>query len=1051
MRKTQSIFRIYSGVTYSLILLFTLLSFTSLAQQPNNAIEGTVTDEKENPLPGVNIFEKGTSNGTITNVNGKFRIVTKNKEVTLSFSFIGFQKQQQVIKDFNKPVNISLIEDASNLNEVVVIGYGTQTKRTITSAITSIKADDLSGYVGSSIEQSISGLVPGVRIQTSDATPGGDLNIEVRGISTVTAGAQPLFIVDGIPMDGGLGSINPDDVDNIQILKDAASTAVYGSRGANGVFLVTTKRGKIGVPTVSFNLTTTVAQAQREYQVMNTPQLLDYYKDRAINNKYLYTTNTTQDFFPFNENLNTNWQDAIFQNALQQKYNLSISGGDKNLSYRFSGEYFDQQGILIYTGMKRFTFRSNIDATLSKWAKVSVNFSPSFNTTRKTREGGEGSNSVIRTAIAMYPFFPVYLPNGDYFSTLDYNQAPNNYLTDLDPTTGKYTTLGNSPLANNLDNPVRIAKDYKDITEQDRFNGRINFEFTFAKGLIFKPSLAIDALSSDNSIWYPASIGKNRTDSESSTTMRRKMMWINENILTYQTQIGDHSIVAMGGVTFQSTVNKSLLASAYRFTTESLPYINGGVVNNGSFDKTEDRMLSYISRISYDYKKKYIFQGVLRADGSTRFGINNKFGYFPSVSGGWAISEEKFMAPVKNTISELKLRASWGLTGNNAIGDYNYENKLSQTKYVLDNTAISGWSPSNIGNPNLKWEVSNQLNMGLDLGLFSNRIFMQLDLYRTVTSDMLLNTIVPSTLGVSRMLQNIGSIENKGIEFNILSRNIEGKFKWTTSFNISANRNKVLALGIESEMIPDGINESNVTKVGYPVGMFYGCVFGGIYKSMDEINALRNNPHSGLAFDPNVRPGDAKWYDLNGDGLYDDNDRTIIGNPYPLFNAGMTNTFSYNNFQFSFQLNSQYGNQIYNYSLQQLIRPNTSSNLSIKVVDRWRSEDNPGNGIVDRATTTNDIAPSTEQNKFTNRMLEDGSYLSIRNIQLVYTFKKKLVNKIKLQGLTTSINIDNLYTFTKYSGLNPESNSIRTTTAPGIDRMGYPISRNYSLSFKATL
>ena len=1039
-----------------LIIAFSLFGASSYignvyAQNAKQFATGTVVDEQGQPIPGVNVLCQNTNFGATTAMDGTFRIQTKGGNPKLEFSFIGYQKQEITVKDHKKTIKVILVEDGYMLDETVVIGYGTQTKRTITSAITSIKSEDLSGYVGSSIEQTIAGLVPGVRIQTSDATPGGNIDVEIRGIGTVTAGSAPLFIVDGIPMEGGLSSVNPDDVANIQILKDAASTAVYGSRGANGVVLITTKRGEDSKPRVTISATTTIAQAQHKYEVMNTAQLLEYYKDRGLNDRYRYTTNQNQDYFPFDENLNTDWQGAIFQNAVQQKYNVSVAGGSKNLSYRLSGEYFDQEGILICTGMKRFTFRSNFDIRFNKWAKVSVNFAPTFISQKKTREGGEGSNSVIRTAISMFPFFPVTLPNGEYFTTLDYNQAPKNSTDARDPDTGKFAEISKSVLADNQDNPVRIAQEYKDQTSLNRLTGGVNFEFILAKGLTFKPSLAIDVTSSENSIWYPASIGKNRTDSEASTTMLRKLMWINENILSYQKEFGNHNLNAVGGVTIQSNQFRRLYTTAYRFATESLPNINGGVINGGAYDKTEDRMLSYVGRVTYDYKRKYMVQGVFRADGSSRFGKNNKYGYFPSISAGWAVSEEDFMKPLKKVVSEIKLRGSYGLSGNNSIGDYNYETKMTQQSYISNGGVVSGWSPSNIANPNLKWEVSKQTNLGIDIGLFHNRIFMQLDLYKSITSDMLLNTIVPSTLGVSRMLQNIGSVENKGVEFNIISRNLTGKFKWTTTFNISANRNKVLALGLDSEAITDGVAESNITKVGYPLGMFYGNVFGGMYQSMEEIQALRNDPYSGLAFDPNVRPGDCKWYDLNGDGLYDDNDRTIIGNPYPRFNAGLVNTFSYRNFAFSFQLNGQYGNQIYNYTLRETLRGNYNSNLSIKVVNRWRSPESPGNGLADRTYTSNDVRPTTEVSKFTNRYLEDGSYLSIRNIQLSYTFDKKMLRKTFLNDMVVSFNIDNLHTFTKYTGLNPEANTFRTATAPGIDRTGYPLSRNFTLGLKVTL
>ena len=438
MKNIISIRILFFIIVFSIFEVSSYTGGSTYAQNARTFATGIVVDEQGQPIPGVNVLCQNSSYGTTTTMDGTFKIQMKGKNPILEFSFIGFQKQEVAIKDPKKLIKVIMVEDGYMLDETVVIGYGTQTKRTITSAMTSIKSEELSGYVGSSIEQTISGLVPGVRIQTSDATPGGDINVEVRGIGTVTAGAAPLYIVDGIPMEGGLSTINPDDVANIQILKDAASTAVYGSRGANGVILITTKRGENAKPIVTINAATTIAQIQHKFELMNTAQLLEYYKDKGLNDRYRYTTNQNQDYFPFDENLNTDWQDAIFQNAIQQKYNLSIAGGGKNMRYRISSEYFDQEGILICTGMKRIAFRSNFDIKLNDWAKVTVNFAPTFINQKKTREGGEGSNSVIRTAISMYPFFPVRLPNGEYFSTLEYNLAPKN---STDPRAVSYTHL----------------------------------------------------------------------------------------------------------------------------------------------------------------------------------------------------------------------------------------------------------------------------------------------------------------------------------------------------------------------------------------------------------------------------------------------------------------------------------------------------------------------------------------------------------------------------------------------------------------------------------
>ncbi|GHV00169.1 SusC/RagA family TonB-linked outer membrane protein [Bacteroidia bacterium] len=1055
------------------LLIATPLAGWGQAASPEE-ITGMVTDQNGAPLPGVVVNIPDQNRTSVSDRTGTFQITpaTRGQSVNLSFSFLGYlTNNMQAAPGSN--ISVKMESDVMMLDEVVAIGYGSQTKREITAAITSINAEDLSGFVGSSIEQSIAGLAPGVRIQTSDATPGGDIDIEVRGVGTVNAGAQPLFVVDGVPYDGGLSSINPDDVESIQILKDAASTAVYGSRGANGVFIITTKKGKAGTPVVSVNTTTTIAQAARKFQVMSTPQLLEWLNDKSVSDRYRYTTNQSQDYYPFDAGLNTDWQDAVFHNAVQQKYNISVSGGVKDLTYRVSAEYFDQPGVVIYTGMKRATFRANIDYNVRKWLKMGFNIAPSSTGVRKTREGGPGSNGVIRTALVNYPFFPVYLPDGSFFSLSEYSLAPsaNAIVAGVDPDTGKFpdSSLSGSPLQKSEDNPVFIAREYKNLANAFRTTGNTYLLFNIAKGLTFKPSFSIELWSQTQSEWYPSSIGKTRTDSSASLTSARRRMWMSENILTWDKSLGNHKLSLMGGVTWQSIENEVSRTSAYKFATMSLPSINGGIVNGGSYDDNPEHLNSFVSRASYNYKRKYLLQAVFRIDGSTRFGPNYQYASFPSVSGGWVMSDEKFMRGIK-WLSELKWRASWGIAGNNNIGLWNYQTKMGQKTYVIDGQIAAGWAPDNIGNPNLRWEKSVQYNAGVDLGLIRNRVYIQFDIYRSTTEDMLLNTTVPGTLGVTRMLQNVGSVRNDGIEFNIVSRNLTRKLQWTTTFNISANRNEVLALGIDSEAIYAGDNESNITKVGYPMGMFYGRVFGGIYQSQAEIDALRNDPYSGLAFDPNVRPGDCKWYDLNGDGVYDDNDRAIVGNPYPLFIAGMTNTFRWRNFTFSFQLNGQYGNQIYNYALHQLLdNGNTGMNKSILLVDRWRPG-HPGNGIADRTTTSNDVKPTADMNKFSNRLLEDGSYLTIRNMQFSYAFDKRLIKKISLQSLVLSFNVDNAYTFTRYTGLNPESSSERSAavagdrqesttpvassatrastspTSPGIDRMGYPISRNYSLT-----
>lgn len=1045
-----------SGLISALLLALAVMLPAKYASAQNasgpRTLSGAVKDKDGEPMAGAQIYLKGATRGVVSGKDGSYKIDIPAGRQMIVVTYVGYKQVEQEVAPSLTKLDITLEEDAMMLDDAIVVGYASQTKRSVTSAISSIKAGDISGYAGSSLTQSIAGLVPGLRISTVDATPDGDVDVQVRGIGSVTSGTQPLYIVDGIPVDGDLSSINPDDVDNIQVLKDAASTAIYGSRGANGVLLLTTKRGKEGKTQVSFNAGVTMSQAQRHFQVTNTAQLLDFLKDSNTNLRYQYTTNDSQDYFPFDPNLDTDWQDAIFRDAWSQKYNISVSGGGKDTRYRVSGEFFDQPGVVIFSGMRRYSFRANFDVKLGKKANMSVNFSPSATLSRKTREGGEnGSNGVIRSAIAMYPFFPVTLPNGEYFSMIEYNRAPSDQALTAgrDAETGKFSSLTSNSLADNIENPVLIAEQYQNRSRTNKVSGGINFDFELLPGLLFKPSLSFQTSAASQNEWYPESIGKNRIDSYASSVSKRSLMWQNENIVTYGRQLGYHDLSLVGGFTVSQTTTEYLSATAYKFASTALPNINGGTINGGKYDYLDDRMVSFLARAGYSYRDKYLLTAIFRADGSSRFGSNYPYGYFPSVSAGWVVSEEKFMSRQK-LVSELKLRTSWGVAGNNSIGQFNFVNRLTQSNYIFDGKFTQGWAPENVANPNLRWERSNQFNVGLDLGFIGNRIFLQADYYHTTTTDMLLNTIVPSTMGVSRMLQNAGSMLNRGLEFNVVSRNMTRRFKWTTNFNISFNRNEVTSLSVDAEAIYDGEGESNITKKGYPVGMFYGRLVQGIYQSMDEINRLRNERYSGLGFDPNTRPGDLKWMDLNGNGEMDDDDRTIIGNPHPIFYAGMTNTFGYGNFSLSVQLYGQYGNDIYNYSLHQLLRGTDNGNKSIMVVDRWRSESQPGKGIVDRITTTKDVAPAADKNKFSNRLLEDGSYLSIRNIQLSYSPNKKLLRKSTISGFTVYVSVDNLYTFTKYTGLNPESNSMKRVTAPGIDMIGYPISRNYTLGVKLT-
>lgn len=1037
--KTQNRHRGFTGIVVLIcwLLAGTLCGTAARAQQAG--MSGQVTDAKTHtPIVGATVRVEGTQIATSTDALGKYRLPALPEKGTLIFSYVGYESKNVAYHAQQTVIDVTMSEDVQNLDDVVVVGYISNSKRETTTAISSLRDKDLTSVNSANLLQSIQGLVPGVQIGSSNGTPGAETDFYIRGVGTVNAGMAPLCIIDDVVEEDGLTGLNINDVESVQILKDAASTAIYGAAGANGVIIITTKRGKDQRAEVSLEAKFGLSEVARYYEMMNSEQCMDMMEEAGV--KYWSLPG-------FDPNLNTDWQKAITRRAFTQSYSLSVRGGNDRVQYAVSGSFYDQPGILINTDYKRYNMRANIDAKLSRRIKMWANFTANYTDQSAVKDQGQqGGEGVMVRTLQMPPMFPVYY-NGTYWTQ-------NNYTTEdlvADPRDPSRLP-GNSMPLQHIENPVKILTEQSIRTLNQRYTGSIGLNIELAKGLVFKPRFNFLMSSNSYRNWRPASIGERYgkvTDGNASMNFKTISSWETEHVLLYNRIFnGQHKINAALGANINERLENYTYVKGIGFGSDALGTLNGATsFTANDLPSLRDRNASFFFRANYSFRERYLVGVVLRADGSSKFGANNRFGYFPSVSAGWIASDESFFRWAKPVLSMLKLRSSYGVAGNNAIGRYKYESFLSARNYVFGDEVSNGLAVANIANPDLGWERKRSTNLGLELGLFDNRIYLTVDAYRDVTDDMLLNANIPATLGQSTMTLNIGSVENKGLEFGLSTHNISRRyFQWSTRFNISFNRNKVLSLSGDADMIYDGESgTSNVTMEGWPIGVFYGRVYKGVYMNWEEIRALAADPNSGLAFDPKTVPGDMKFVDLNGDGVIDDNDRTIIGTPHPEFTAGLSNTLQYRNIALSFLLTGQYGNQIYNYTIHDMAR--SVNNNAIAAYDRrWRSEESPGDGwypVVEPKS-----GASADRNKFSNYQLEDASYLCIKNVSLGYTFPASLLKKSFIKALSVSLNVDNLHTFTRYTGQNIEANNYRRATALGIDYTSYPLARTYTMSIQ---
>lgn len=1012
------------------------------AQNPVK-VKGQVTGDQGQLLPGVTVqaveIKTRKTSSAITDENGVFTFTSLQSGSSYDFTFSMTGTAGETVKAYTvtadgNDINVNLKQKINTLGEVVVIGYGTQSSRKLTGAVAKIKSDNFKDFPVTNFQQAIAGQVPGVQAVSATGAPGGGMLLRIRGLGTITAGAQPLIVLDGLPLAGAnLSSLNVGDIESIEVLKDASAAAIYGSRGANGVVMITTKKGT-GKPQYNFSSYYGVQSVTKKIDLMDAYERAALVAEARNNfwvdlNPAVNKPTDPNSVRPNNAKIpdyllpylqgtpglpSTDWQDAIFRNAPIQNYDLSVAGAKDGIRYFISGNYFDQQGIVINSGYKRYSLRSNFEVKLDKRITFTVNFNPSYGKYNIISEGNHKVNGIVLNAMIADPALPLYDDKG-------------NYLLGRQIKEGATYSIGQP------ENPAALASMTKDVQEDFRILGGASIGVKLAEGLSFKSYLGGSTLSSRENFFKPGALGDwavaAPTQARAFSKSFRNWNWIFENTINYSRTFNQqHTVSLLAGYTAQKDNTDQNLLNATNFPNDVVQTLNAGQVTSGSSDISEWALLSWLGRATYDFKNKYLFSASLRRDGSSRFGKNTRWGWFPSVSAGWRISEEKFF-PKNNFISELKLRGSYGETGNFQIPDYGAVGLLNTTNYVFGGTLVNGQSPSTLPNPDLSWEKTSQFNTGIEIGLMQNKISLIADYYTSTTKGLLLNVPVPASAGVSSSLQNYGKVRNSGFEFAITSKQQFHEWQWDASFNISANKNKVLALGPGQTQIISG---THVTTVGESVGEYFGYKVTGVFKTQEELNAI---PHLSTS-----KIGSYIYADLNTDGKINDQDRTSLGSYFPDFTYGFSNTIRYKGFDLGFLLQGTQGFKLYNQAKVFFYSTEGWSNTSRDMIGTYfKSAGEPGS-LFSRPN----VRPTDKLFETSDLIVEDGSYLRFRNITLGYSFKPKLLEKMKMKQLRIYASALNPFTFTNYSGYNPEVSTFGSALTPGVDYGAYPLAKSYT-------
>ncbi|WP_019990481.1 SusC/RagA family TonB-linked outer membrane protein [Rudanella lutea] len=975
----------------------------------DQGVSGRVTDEKGEGLPGVSVTLRGTNRGTTTDNTGKFQISVPGPDAVLVFSFVGYARQEITVGN-RQSFNVQLVSDEQNLSEVVVVGYGTQRKSDITGSVASVTAKEIRAVPVTGVGQALQGRAPGVFVTQASNAPGGGVSIRVRGGNSINAGNEPLYVIDGFPVYNENGpNLNPNDIESMEILKDASATAIYGSRGANGVVLITTKRGKAGQNRIEFDSYYGVQNVRRQIPMLNATEYAQLVNE-AQTNAGRQPVFTNEQIAGFGEG--TNWQNEIFRAAPMQNYQLTASGGNDKTRYAVSGNYFDQQGVIINSKFDRGSLRFNFDHKLNDKFSLGTNLNLVRTRTFAVPTDADGGNgaTVVYSALNFSPTQPVYNPDG----TL---------------------VVFNTPGRIQIGSPVAQALGTSNQTVGTRLLGNVFVDYRIIPGLTFRTSFGTDINYSKNSFYISRLTASGaQLGGQGAIQNNQTSNWLNENTLTYNKTFNSiHNVTLLAGYTMQGNRFESVRAVSQGFANDNLTFYNLGGASTPLIPASSAalwQLNSYIGRVNYDYAGKYLVTATVRADGSSRFGTGNKWAVFPSGSVAWRLSEEDFLKgnPVLN---DLKLRVSYGLSGNQEIGQYQSLATLGTQNANFNNTVAIGIGPTRVANPDLRWETTAQANIGVDLGLWNNRLTLTADVYDKKTTDLLLSVPLPFVSGYASALQNLGSIRNRGVELGINSVNTTGAFRWTTSFNIAGNRNKVLDLGSQREF-PAGessghlqLPNSGLVRVGEQVGLFFGLRSNGIFQNQAEVDASAQKT---------ARPGDIRYVDQDGNGVINQSDRVILGYAQPKFFGGLTNTFSYKGFELSIFMQGTYGNSIFNINRFELESLTGVSNQSRRVLDRW-TPTNPSTTMPRANAVGNAYVIS-------DRQIEDGSYLRVKNVNFSYTLPQTISRKVKMNNVKVYVSAQNLLTFTNYTGFDPEVNRFgQNTLSQGTDYGSYPGSR----------
>jgi TonB-linked SusC/RagA family outer membrane protein len=1005
---------------------FFMARLTASAPRFLITVTGTVTDENNMSLPGVNVLEKGTTNGTATDASGKFTLNVQNENSVLVFSFIGYTNMEIPING-RSVINTSLTPSVQALQEVVVIGYGSVERKELTGSVGSVGSGEIKDLPVARLDQALSGKLAGVQVQSVSGEPGVAPHIRIRGVGSISAGGDPLYVVDGFPTDD-IQMINPNDIETIDVLKDASATAIYGSRGANGVIIINTKRGKSGKSIISFDtyygwqkvlktpeFLTVKEQAQYYYTGVEN-QNIDAGKDVFGDplNWFYKVPVTIMDVLEGRNTTNSKPYDAIFRTAPQQSYNLSAKGGNEGVQYAISGEYLNQDGIIITSNFKRYSLRANLDAKLSDRLSVKLNLNTAYTTNNDiANSGGSGGGEGIIGAASTWEYwYPLYNPDGTYFS---------GYGQDA---------------TNNVWNPIATAKEIKRKSESIRTLANLNTAYKISDALRFNIMVGANTSNYHYYSFIPKlDVFANVTDGADERSSY--LNWITESTLNYNQAFNNHNLSGLIGYTTQKQANGSNYVRSRDYPNNLIYTLNAAsnIIYQGNSQESEWTLISYLTRINYNFNAKYYLTASIRADGSSRFGPDKKYGYFPSAAIAWRISDESFLKDSR-FVNDLKIRTSYGETGNNNIGNYAHIGTVNYESYAFGGDAVGGYAPAQFANSALTWEKQRSFNTGIDASLLNSRLSITADYFKTTNHNLLLNVFVPLVTGFNTSLENIGEVENKGWEFTLSTKNLVGTFQWSTDFNISAFRNKVTKLGPEGAPI---ISSYHITKIGQPMGMFYGYITDGVFMNQSELDA-------GPAYNPGAsdqsRVGDIRFKDVSGpdgvpDGVVNTFDRTIIGSPYPDFYYGMTNRFSFKNISLSVNIQGTHGNSVFSNSDNFLYTRARYKQLSI-VKDYWKSESEPGDGVSPRPNNN----PKGGLRQKSTRFLDTGTFFRINNINLSYTFSDPIARRLSLSSLRVYVTANNPLLVTKYNFFNPEVSNSSNPLNPGVNNYNYPLAKS---------